>query len=677
MPVHTIVYSVVLVSIAFLLAFFQYGYNTKRRSKQQLLFMGLRFITWLSVLLLLLNPEFKQQSYYVEKPNLVVAVDNSSSVPTLEDSTAVRNFVQALRDSETLKERFQLRWYAFGNRLTPSDSLSFTETRTNISQTLQSLDEVYKNTTAPTLLLTDGNQTLGTDYQYTSKDYKNPVFPVILGDTATYTDLKIQRLNANRYAYLNNKFPVEVVLAYEGQVPVRSRFTISSEGTVVHTETIRFSPEDNSKILTVELPAEKVGLKTMKAEITPTQGEKNTANNTQLFAVEVIDEKANIAIVSNIVHPDIGTLKQLITHNEQWQVTVTTPEAIDIQHTDVQLFILYQPDSGFSDLLNTLSVQNKNTLIITGTQTDWSFLNSAQSDFSKTLTNVTEEVQPEYNAGYLSFLSEDIGFSTFPPLQTLLGTVTFRTPAAVLLYQKIGSIVTEYPLLATFEEAERRGAALFGQGLWKWRAEHFRKTKSFEGFDAFFGKLIQYLIADRQKDRLNIFFESFYYGNSSIKITAEFFDKNYSFNPRASLEIKVSDKVSGTVRTAPLLLKNRSYEVDLSALPASDYTFTITETGENNSKSGTFRIIEFDVEKQFLNADAGKLKQLAATTQGAAFFMNDADRLIQQLSNDQRFIPIQKSKENIVPLIAWKYLLIIIIVSLSAEWFLRKYNGLI
>ena len=42
------------------------------------------------------------------------------------------------------------------------------------------------------LLITDGNQTYGNDYQYTASNYKQPIYPIILGDTITYTDLSIQ-----------------------------------------------------------------------------------------------------------------------------------------------------------------------------------------------------------------------------------------------------------------------------------------------------------------------------------------------------------------------------------------------------------------------------------------------------------------------------------------------------
>ena len=44
---------------------------------------------------------------------------------------------------------------------------------------------------------------------------------------------------------------------------------------------------------------------------------------------------------------------------------------------------------------------------------------------------------------------------------------------------------------------------------------------------------------------------------------------------------------------------------------------------------------------------------------------------------DNRYQTIQKSNKNTVPLIDFKILLLVIVLSLAIEWFLRKYNGLI
>jgi len=218
---------------------------------------------------------------------------------------------------------------------------------------------------------------------------------------------------------------------------------------------------------------------------------------------------------------------------------------------------------------------------------------------------------------------------------------------------------------------------LFGENIWQWRAQSFLNTKSFNAFDDFIGKLIQYVASNKLKSRLNLEYESFYNGNTNVLIKAEYFDKNYVFNPKESLNITIKNTVSNETKTFPLILNNNNYQVDLSSLTPSEYTFTVTAANENISKSGSFKILEYDVEQQFLNADVKKLQQLATNSQGKSFFISKSESLVNDLLNDSGFVTIQKSNKTSLPLVDWKYLLIIIALSLSLEWFLRKYNGLI
>ena len=108
-----------------------------------------------------------------------------------------------------------------------------------------------------------------------------------------------------------------------------------------------------------------------------------------------------------------------------------------------------------------------------------------------------------------------------------------------------------------------------------------------------------------------------------------------------------------------------------------DYSFTVSVSGEGLARSGNFTILEFNVEEQFLNADVTKLRRVATNTNGKLFTPSELDQLIQTLTTDESFRPIQRSQRKIVPLIDWKYLLAFLAMTLSAEWFIRKYNGLI
>mgnify|MGYP000241390644 FL=1 len=113
-------------------------------------------------------------------------------------------------------------------------------------------------------------------------------------------------------------------------------------------------------------------------------------------------------------------------------------------------------------------------------------------------------------------------------------------------------------------------------------------------------------------------------------------------------------------------------------MKAGEYVFKVSVNDEIIlAKNGAFTILDFNVEQQFLNPDVTKLSRLATNTKGKDFFISDSFLLIDTLIKDDRFKQVEISKEKIEPLIEWRYLLGLIILSLSIEWFLRKYNGLI
>ena len=674
---ETLLYIILAGIIALLLALFQYFKNRKSMSKLYMLFLFLRLISVFAVLLLIINPSFKHLSLSIEKPNLVIAVDNSSSVKHLNNDAKTLDLINKLKADNKLKGKFDIDIYTFGKNLKLSDSITFTEDQTNISAALKELSQVYKKEVSPIVLITDGNQTFGNDYQFTTKDYSQAIFPIILGDTITYTDLKIQQLNVNKYAFLKNKFPVEVILVYNGNEAVKTRFEVVNGNQILYTKPVSFSKQNNSEIINFTLPANQVGIANLKATVVPLNNEKNKVNNTKNFGVEVINQKTKIAIVSDMVHPDIGALKKSIEHNEQRFVEVIKVNDMIFKIDDFQLFIMYQPNNKFNSLFEVLKSRNSNIFSVVGTKTDLNFLNRISNNYSFDITNQTENYQAELNRNYSPFIIEDIDFESFPPLLSNYGEIKFSEPYESILNKTLNGVTTELPLLVSLDKEGRREVVLFGENIWQWRAQSYLNDKSFSKFDDFIGKLIQYLASNKQKNRLNLDFESFYDGYNDVIIKAEFFDKNYVFDNRETLNITVINKESKTENTFPMLLKGNNYQVDLSSLPPSEYSFTIKTTKENLSKSGDFQILDYNVEQQFLNADLTKLEQVATNSAGNAYFIADTSSLINDLLNDNRFTAVQKSTKNNIPLIDWKYLLGIIALSLGLEWFLRKYNGLI
>ena len=463
MSSQTLIFIIIAAITALSLALFQYMYKSKLKSKLKYLLTVIRTISIFSILILLINPKFESFIYFDEKPTLVVAVDNSESISYLKQDINANQILNALKDNEELNEHFNLHTYSFGKSVSNLDSLNYKARQSNISQALKQFGEVYDNQTAPIIVLTDGNQTYGSDYSYISKSVKQPIYPIILGDSTLHSDLSIKQLNVNRYVFLKNKFPIEVITNYNGTESISTELKIWSGNSVVFRKVLQFDASKNSQIVSTTLNANSVGVKTYRVELSPLANEKNKVNNSKNFGVEVIDQKTNIALVSERLHPDLGAFKKAIETNEQRSVVILRPTEYLDKINDFQLVVLYQPNNSFNKVLQETKTQRLNTLIITGTSTNWNLLNNSQDYFKQAITNQTEDFQPSLNRNYNTFIVENLDFNNYPPLKSEFGRLEFFVPNDVILYKTVNGISTDIPMLTTFVQHQLLIDHLFHQ----------------------------------------------------------------------------------------------------------------------------------------------------------------------------------------------------------------------
>ncbi|MCM4171033.1 hypothetical protein DHD32_06055 [Arenibacter sp. TNZ] len=675
MQIQTVLYILLAALVALALVLFQYYYKNKRKGKLQVVLSFFRFLSIFGTLLLIVNPKFVKKEYSLEKANLVLLTDNSTSITT-QDKSQVSANLTSLKNNDFLSERFNIVNYNFGADLSLTNVLSLTEKSTDISKALSGLNEIYSGSNSAIVLFSDGNQTIGEDYEFYGKRQRFPIYPIVLGDTTKYDDLLIHQVNTNKYAFLKNKFPIEVFISYDGQEDISSELQILIDGKLTYKEKVSLSSLSNTKIISTQLEASTVGVKNIKVVIAPLPNEKNKVNNEKLLALEVLDEKTNVVIVSSILHPDIGALKKAIESNEQRLVSIYKPDVDLSKLEEVDVYILYQPDASFDRIYKQIQLRKSNSFTILGTYADFNFINSIQKNYVIGTGYPIQEVFPVLNNVFSKFDVSDFSFEGFPPLITNAGSVDVLGISAPMLNMRIKGVEMNQALMTIAEEGVSKHAVLNGENIWKWRLHSYRNDQTFKNFDAFLGKLILYLSTSKGKNRFVLEYNPIYNNSRETKIRATYFDEAFSFDTNASINVKVTDKPTNKSLEIPMLLKEGYYEADLSNLSSGEYNFTATVTKENLSKSGSFSILDFDAEKQFSSSNYQKLQRLANNTKGRLYFPEQMDSLIKDLEGDLNFIPIQKSKQIVVPLIDFKFLLGVIIAALSLEWFIRKYNGL-
>ncbi len=663
--------------LSLVLALFQYLYKNQKRKKYHLLLAALRFLSIFCGLLLLINPKFIYNELSVEKAKLLLLVDNSLSMLRNSPSDSLVSKINKIQSNSRVIDRFDISTYSFGNNFSNADSIEFDDSGTNISEALQKSSELFSSSNASVVLFTDGNQTSGRDYEYVGLPSVHQVWPLIVGDTTEYRDLAVSQINLNKYAFLGNQFPVESVITYQGNSSLSTQFRIFFDGREVYREQLQFSKNEKSKTLSSLLSADQVGVKSVRVAIGSFDGERNVLNNSKDTAIEVIDEKTKILFVSEIAHPDIGALKKAIESNEQREVEIVDSQIDVSNHENSDVVILYQPTTKFRDIFDFATTRNIPLITVVGNHTDLQWVNSSFKALDIEQGYPVQDVFGRINNSFPHFNISELDYEGYPPVSSKIGPILFTTTHDPIIDMIIKGVEMENPLMTVVSEGDMKQVFLFGENIWKWRLQNYRNTGSFDEFDNLFGKLLVYLSSSGKRNRLEVEYEKVYDGSQELKITANFYDKTFAPKSEADLSIELKGIDNSFTRTTPMLFKSGYFEVDLGDLEYGEYKFTIKENSENISRTGSFKILDYNPEDQFYSSNYKKLERLANKTNGKVYFENQVDGLIAKLVDSDQFVPIQKNNQKTVPLIDFQWLLLAMVLALAAEWIIRKYNGLL
>lgn len=675
MTLENVLWIALSAALAFGLAWFSYFYKSGNTPYKYAL-ASLRFLGLFGALLLLVPLQLEKTSVSTEPHRLMLVLDNSASAgrsPAREELQMVRDFFQ---NDPDLSDRFDIETYAFGAGVRQTDSLDFSGKRTDISTAIQTLSKASLDGNASLVLVTDGIQNQGRGIT-SSASGSTSVFPIIVGDTTAYRDIRIDAVNCNRYAFLENQYPIEILISYRGEESVLADVALFDNGRQVHKAQLRMSAGRATERISVLLTAENVGFHTLTAEVSPFENERNTRNNRMTTGIEVIDETTRVSIVSALTHPDIGTLSRSVESNEQRQVTLLKPEEAAIQATETDLWIFYQPDPSFKLAYETIKNSNTPLLTIAGDLTNWNFLNGIQQAYILQDVGPAEELLPEQNASFAYFDATEWDIRDYPPLSGYLGEYQILQPNEELLGQRVRGISLNQPLMSFIKGSGRREAVIFGSGIWKWRMQAYSRDGNFQNFDSLFSKLWLFLGAGKESDRLNLEYESLFDGQQAAVIRARFFDEALRFDPTAQLSLQLKDSTGTLLESYPMALGKGEYQADISNLSPGTYVFEVRAIDTDYKKSGQFRMQEFDLENQQVRSDPESLSALAESSGGGLYFPSQVNSLKDNLMTSDRFRPLSRSQRNVVSLIDFRWLLALVVTAFSVEWFLRKYNGLL
>ena len=303
-------------------------YFREKRTAEMPLWMvrglaAVRGITIFILVVLLIGPLIKSVSKRTEKPIVVIAQDNSSSIPLNSDSAFYRTeyleSLAVLRSS--LSDDYEVRSYTFGNQVQEIETPDFSDGRTDLSELFEELDNVYANRNVGAVILaSDGLYNRGRDPIYSPLHLNTPIYSIALGDTSIKRDVILKKVDHNRYAYLGNEYPVEITVEAEKFQGKEVTVQLSGEQGILWEQRITINSNSFRKVVSANLNAEVPGLNRIRASVSVLSGELSRSNNTQDFFVEVLDGRQKVLILAANPHPDIAAIKRSISGNDNYEV---------------------------------------------------------------------------------------------------------------------------------------------------------------------------------------------------------------------------------------------------------------------------------------------------------------------------------------------------------------------
>ena len=650
----------------------------------------LRFFTVTFLSILLLTPFLKSLLTETQKPVVVIAQDVSESIRSKMTEEEIDRYAGDLQQlAESLGEDYELKQYSFGDDVRETIDFQFDDKVTNISEFISNVYDIYSNRNLGALILaTDGIYNEGSNPIYTNTKFNAPIYTVALGDTTPNRDITLKRVLHNKIAYLGDKFSIQVDIAAVNCAGCTSNLSVRKVGSgssgALHQETINVDSEDFFTTREIILEADQTGVVRYRIALSEARDEASAVNNRRDIYIDVLDAKQKILILANAPHPDLAALRQTLLKNKNYEISLAYAGEYQGQLEENDFVVLHQLPSVTNDiapLIDRLRGKGVPHLFILGNQSDIPRLNRMQDLLSISAPSVnTNEVQATFADNFVAFniderLRNELG--TFAPLTAPFGEFYASAAAQVLLYQKIGQIETQYPLLLVGEQGRTRVGVLCAEGIWKWRLFDFLQHNNHDLFEELIGKTVQYLSVKEDKRKFRISLSQVIFSESeNIVFDGQLYNDNYELINEPDVSLTITD-AEGKEYNYTFGKTEKSYRLDAGTFAQGNYTFRARtfSNGEEFLYEGQFSVEPIQLEVYETTADHRLLRLLSDKYGGQMVYPANVGNIESMISAKGTVKPLIYETTKTQPLINLKWMFFLLLVLLTTEWFLRRYFG--
>ncbi|MBR4155232.1 MAG: hypothetical protein IKU01_00820 [Bacteroidales bacterium] len=640
------------------------------------------------LIMLFFNPYIKKKNTKIEPATIIIAQDNSNSLTLTKDSIFYKEKYPLILDTliNDLEENYIVDKYLFGNEVKEFTVIDYKDYYTDFHEVLNDIKKkYYKKNVGAVVLLSDGICNKSYLPEQNVESYPFPIYTVTLGDTVSYPDFYIKDVFYNKTTPSNTTFPLRITANANNCRNKQMKIKILVNNDIVEETDIQVNSNRFSRTLDFNINSENEGIKQIDVKIETVENEHITNNNNKRFFIEVINKQYKVLFYAKSPHPDLGSLKNILGDHFEVETIFNDDEIPDLKDYDI-LFLHQIPYYGMNnyEYLKEKLGKNKNIPIfyIVGESTDFKLFNDLQNSMQITQSAVKSilDIKPHYNQNFGLFtINNEVieAANTFPPLSLPHLDFSLSSNHDMLLQMSINDVLTQAPLLSfTTDNEGRKSAYLLGTGIWRWKLYNYYKEKSHDNFEELITKSVKYLLTEKDKEFI-INYKENYFNNEPIIFTADLKNPSQELTNVPDLEIKIINRHTKDIYEYNFSKKDKSYYLNINNLPEGIYNFMAKAEhgGKKYLENGNFSVINIGAEAQDLVADAHRMRLLASLTEGKNFSIDELDKIVEALENDESITSIMREETNYKDLINIKSIFFVILSLVTIEWILRKMFG--
>jgi hypothetical protein len=232
------------------------------------------------------------------------------------------------------------------------------------------------------------------------------------------------------------------------------------------------------------------------------------------------------------------------------------------------------------------------------------------------------------------------------------------------------------PLIVTRKMNQQKSLIITGYGIWRWDFLMTGIGNETNAFSKFLGNCVRWLVTREDSKLVRIRPDKeIYRSGEKVTFTAEVYYEDY--RPRDGANVNVSIRGKSKLYEIELSnIGNGKYEGEFQVLEGGDYRYEGRAMANDQllgKDSGRFSMEEFSLEFLETKMNENLLQQIAFKSGGKYFTAENISSLQQELKFPERSNELSRQWE------LWNKLalLILIILLLSIEWFIRKKKGML